>query len=163
MSEKSDKVRVICLDRENSARSQMAEAFLRHLEPQRFEVCSGGLEPLEIHPLTRQVMDEIGVQLLDQEGKSCQRYFGKEAFQVAILVSHPDEKKNPRMFPGALRVERWPNEDPLAGDLDATARLELFRRVRDHIKLQAETWIKAQKDAETGVFSVKRARLAVGH
>lgn len=163
MPEKSDKVRVICLDRENSARSQMAEAFLRHFEPERFEVCSGGLEPMDIHPLTRRVMDEVGVKLLDQEGKSAQRYFGKAAFQVAILVSHPDEKKNPRLFPGALRVERWPNEDPLAGELDEAARLDLFRRVRDRIKVQAETWIKAQKDAETGVFSVKRARLAVGH
>ena len=161
MSNTSSKVRVICLDRENSARSQMAEAFLRHLEPERFEVCSGGLEPMEIHPLTRQVMDEVGVKLLEQEGKSAQRYFGKEAFQVAIMVSHPDERKNPRLFPGALRVERWPNEDPLAGDLDENARLELFRRVRDRIKAQAEAWIKAQKDAETGVFWVIRARLTV--
>jgi arsenate reductase len=164
MSEKSDKVRIICLDRENSARSQMAEAFLRHYEPGRFDVCSGGLEPMEIHPLTRKVMDEVGVKLLDdQSGKSCQRYFGKEAFQVAIMVSHPDEKKNPRLFPGAIRVERWPNEDPLAGELDDQGRLELFRQVRDHIQAQAQAWIKAQKDAETGVFSVKRARLSAGH
>lgn len=162
MREASSKVRIICLDRENSARSQMAEAFLRHLEPERFEVCSGGLEPMEIHPLTRQVMDEIGVRLLDQEGKSAQLYFGKEAFQVAILVTHPDEKKNPRLFPGALRVERWPNEDPLAGTLEDTARIDLFRRVRDRIKAQTEAWIKAQKDAETGVFSIKRS-LAAAH
>lgn len=163
MPAESAKVRVICLDRENSARSQMAEAFLRHLEPERFEVCSGGLEPMDIHPFTRQVMDEIGVKLLDQDSKSAQRYFGKEAFQVAIMVSHPDEKKNPRLFPGALRVERWPNEDPLAGTLDDAARLDLFRRVRDRIQAQAQTWIKAQKDAETGVFSAKSTRLAVGH
>ena len=161
MREPNSKVRVICLDRENSARSQMAEAFLRHLEPERFDVCSGGLEPMDIHPFTRQVMDEVGVKLLDQEGKSAQRYFGKEAFQVAIMVTHPDEKKNPRLFPGALRVERWPNEDPLAGTMNDAERLELFRRVRDRIKMQAEAWIKAQKDAETGVFSAKR--LAVAH
>lgn len=160
MREHSNKVRVICLDRENSARSQMAEAFLRHLEPERFEVCSGGLEPMEIHPLTRQVMDEVGVKLLDQTGKSAQLYFGKEAFQVAIMISHPDEKQNPRLFPGALRVERWPNEDPLVGNLDDAARLELFRRVRDRIHVQAQTWIKAQKDAETGVFSAKRMMVA---
>ncbi|HEX3135140.1 MAG TPA: arsenate reductase ArsC [Planctomycetota bacterium] len=162
MREQNTKVRVICLDRENSARSQMAEAFLRHLDSERFDVCSGGLEPMDIHPFTRQVMTEIGVQLLDQEGKSAQRYFGKEAFQVAIMVSHPDEKKNPRLFPGALRVERWPNEDPLAGDLDDAARLELFRRVRDRIHVQAQAWIKAQKDAETGVFSAKKM-IAVAH
>ena len=160
MREHSSKVRVICLDRENSARSQMAEAFLRHLEPQRFEVCSGGIEPLDIHPLTRQAMTEINVPLLDQTGKSAQLYFGKETFQVAILVSHPDERRNPRLFPGALRVERWPNEDPLAGNLDDAARLELFRRVRDRIQAQAQTWIKAQKDAETGVFSAKRTMAA---
>lgn len=163
MRESSSKVRVICLDRENSARSQMAEAFIRYLEPERFEVFSGGLEPMDIHPFTRQVMDEVGVQLLDQTGKSAQVYFGRQAFQVAILVTHPDEKKNPRLFPGALRIERWPNEDPLAGTLDDAARLDLFRRVRDHIKVQAQTWIKAQKDAETGVFSAKRVRLAAGH
>ncbi|MBA3699262.1 MAG: arsenate reductase ArsC [Planctomycetes bacterium] len=156
MREHSNKVRVICLDRENSARSQMAEAFLRHLDSERFEVCSGGIEPLDIHPLTRQVMTEIGVPLLDQAGKSAQLYFGKEAFQVAIMISHPDEKENPRLFPGALRVERWPNEDPLASKLDETARLDLFRRVRDRIQVQAQTWITAQKDAETGVFSAKR-------
>jgi arsenate reductase len=155
--------RLILLCVANSARSQMAEAFIRHLEPERYEVCSGGLEPMDIHPLTRQVMDEVGVQLLDQQGKSAQCYFGKEAFQVAIMVSHPEEKKNPRLFPGALRLERWPNEDPLAGDLDATARLALFRRVRDRIQTQAQAWIKAQKDAETGVFSAKRRPLAVGH
>lgn len=158
----SSKVRVICLDRENSARSQMAEAFLRHLDPERFDVCSGGIEPMAIHPLTRQVMDEIGVELLDQDSKSAQRYFGKEAFQVAIMVTHPDEKKNPRLFPGALRVERWPNEDPLAGNLDDVARLDLFRRVRDRIQAQAQAWIKAQKEAETGVFSAKRT-IAAAH
>lgn len=162
MPSNSSKVRVICLDRENSARSQMAEAFLRHYEPERFEVCSGGLEPMDIHPLTRRVMDEVGVELLDQEGKSAQRYFGKEAFQVAIMVSHPDERSNPRLFPGALRIERWPNEDPLAGDLDDAARLALFRRVRDRIQAQAQAWIKAQKDAETGVFSPKRVLIASG-
>jgi len=162
MREQNSKVRVICLDRENSARSQMAEAFLRHLDSERFEVCSGGLDPMDIHPLTRQVMSEVGVPLLDQVGKSAQLYFGKEAFQVAILISHPDETTNPRLFPGALRLERWPNEDPLAGDLDGTARLELFRRVRDRIQVQAQTWIKAQKDAETGVFSKKRM-MGVGH
>jgi arsenate reductase len=115
---------------------------------------------MDIHPLTRQVMAEIGVELLDQQGKSAQLYFGKEAFQVAIMVSHPDEKQNPRLFPGALRIERWPNVDPLAGNLDEAARLNLFRQVRDRIQVQAQTWIKAQKDAETGVFSAKRVMAA---
>jgi arsenate reductase len=162
MQERSSKVRVICLDRENSIRSQMAEAFLRHIGGDKFEIHSGGLEPVPIHPLVVQVMKEVGVSLDGQEPKSCQVYFGKEAFQVAIMVAHPDERENPRLFPGAMRVERWPNEIPLAGNLPADQLLERFRRIRDRIQVQAQTWIKAQKDAETGVFSAKRLAVS-GH
>lgn len=162
MREHSSKVRVICLDRDNSIRSQMAEAFLRQLGGDKFDICSGGLTPEPLHPLTVQVMAEVGVSLESQRAKSAQDYFGQEAFQVAIMVSHPDERDCPRLFPGALRVERWPNELPLVPGLTPEQQLERFRRIRDRIQVQAQTWVKAQKDAETGVFSAKRLAV-VGH
>ena len=162
MNERSSKVRVICLDRDNSVRSQMAEAFLRAIGGDRFEVHSGGISPVEIHPLAVRVMEEVGLHLDGQSAKCAQIYFGKEAFQVAIMVSHPSERLCPRLFPGAMRIERWPNEDPLEGELSADLRLERFRHVRERIRAQAQAWIKAQKDAETGVFSAKRS-LATAH
>jgi arsenate reductase (thioredoxin) len=162
MRESSSKVRVICLDRDNAIRSQMAEAFLRHFGEGKFEICSGGIDPQPLHPLAVQVMAEINVPMESQRPKSAQDYFGKEAFQSAILVSHPDEGDCPRLFPGALRVERWPNEIPLVSGQTPEQQLERFRRIRDRIKVQAQTWIKAQKDAETGVFSAKRLAV-VGH
>lgn len=162
MNQHQDVIRVIALDFDNAVRSQMAEAFLRKIGDGRLEVCSGGIDPRPVHPLTAAVMSEIGYDLTGQEPKSAQRFFGKEAFQVAILVARPDEPQCPRLFPGALRIERWPNEDPLADEVDETRLLERFRAVRDRIKAQAEAWWKALKQAETGVFSPKRLD-AAGH
>ncbi|MBB6017447.1 hypothetical protein ACFP9V_18515 [Deinococcus radiopugnans] len=47
----------------NTARSQMAQVLLEHHGQQRFEVMSAGLEPGEVHPLTRQVRDQIDAQV----------------------------------------------------------------------------------------------------
>ena len=162
MNERAEKVRVIFLDQDNSVRSQMAEAFLRCTDGDKFEIHSAGISPVPIHPLAIRVMEECGLSLGGHSAKSAQKYFGHQAFQVAIMVSHPDERLCPRLFPGAMRIERWPNEDPLISGLNEDQRLQLFRRIRDRIKLQAETWVKAQKDAETGIFSRKR-NLATAH
>ena len=55
MTETDTTLRVLFLCTQNAARSQMAEAFLRHYAGDRFEVLSAGLAPTEVHPLTRQV------------------------------------------------------------------------------------------------------------
>jgi arsenate reductase (thioredoxin) len=60
------KTRVLFLCTGNSARSQMAEAFLRRYAGDRFEVNSAGLEPKDMNPFTVQVMEEIGLDLSDQ-------------------------------------------------------------------------------------------------
>jgi len=60
----SKKVRVLFLCSQNSARSQMAEAFLRLYGGERFEAHSAGLEPARIHPYTIQVMREVGIDLV---------------------------------------------------------------------------------------------------
>ena len=65
-----NKIRVLFLCTTNSARSQMAEAFLRHYFGDRFEAYSAGIEPNDIHPLTRKVMGEIGVDISAQHSKA---------------------------------------------------------------------------------------------
>jgi len=56
-----DKPCVLFLCTGNSARSQMAEALLRKLAGNKFNVYSAGLEPTVIHPLTIKVLEEIGI------------------------------------------------------------------------------------------------------
>jgi arsenate reductase len=155
MQESNNKKRVLCLDRENSIRSQMAEAFIRFYGSDKFDVFSGGTEPQPIHPLTIQVMNEVGISLDQQHSKTAQLFFGHSAFHFALMVSHPSETNCPRLFPGALRIERWPNQNPLADQLAAEEQLTLFRSIRDRIQKQAQTWVQMQRDIETGIFSRK--------
>src|SRR5262245_61916607 len=61
MTETDTTPHVLFLRKHNAARSQMAEAFLRHFAGDRFEVLSAGLVPTQVHPLIRQVLTETGL------------------------------------------------------------------------------------------------------
>ena len=107
-----NKIRVLFLCSTNSARSQMAEAFLRSYAGDRFEAHSAGIEPKEIHPLTKKVMDEIGIDISGQYSKSLKDYMGKIHFGYLITVCDEADKKCPTTFPGMGQRLRWSLEDP---------------------------------------------------
>ena len=155
-------VRILVLDYDNAIRSQMAEAFLHRLGDGHLQVFSAGLAPNPIHPMTLEVMEEIGYDLAQQQSKSARLFFGFGSFEVAILVSHPDERECPRLFPGALRIERWPNDNPLSGPGDVNLLRGRFRAVRDSIKSQAEAWWRDFSTNRTP-HSMDRQLAAVGH
>lgn len=87
--------RVLFLCTGNSARSQMAEAFLRKYGSERYEAHSAGLEPKEINPLTVQVMKEVGIDISAQKSKGVSTYLGKMLFQDLITVCDDAEKNCP--------------------------------------------------------------------
>ena len=64
------RTRVLFLCTHNSARSQMAEGFLRHLAGERFEVASAGTEATRVHPLAVRAMREVGVDLSTHTSKT---------------------------------------------------------------------------------------------
>lgn len=68
------KRRVLFLCTHNSARSQMAEGFLRHLAGDRFEVESAGTEETQVNPLAVRVMGEVGVDLSGHRSKTLDRF-----------------------------------------------------------------------------------------
>ena len=72
-----DKPVILFLCTGNSARSQMAEAFLRKHAGNRYEVLSAGTEPKGINPLTVRVMDEVGISLDGHRSKSLSEFLGK--------------------------------------------------------------------------------------
>jgi len=137
------RTKVLFLCTGNSARSQMAEALLRYYAGDEFEVYSAGLEPKSIHPLTVQVMQEIGLDLSGQHSKSVAEYLGKIHFgHVVTLCSDADERCP--IFPGVSQRLHWPFEDPAAFEGTEGARLDKFRQVRGQIDKKIRAWLEAE-------------------
>ena len=124
----------------NTARSQMAEAFLRALGDGRFDAYSAGLEPHDINALTRVVMQERGLDLEGQHAKGLSEFLGKVHFAYLITVCDRAERECPT-FPGMGIREFWPFEDPAAFVGSEEERLEKFREVRDAIDARVQEWL----------------------
>lgn len=138
------KTKVLFLCTGNAARSQMAEAFLRAYADEQFEAYSAGLEPTEIHPYTRQVMQEVGIDLSDQYAKSLKHYMGKKHFGYLITVCANADKNCPSVFPGLGQRLHWDLEDPVTFEGSDEEKLLKFREVRDQIDQRLQAWLAEQ-------------------
>jgi arsenate reductase len=136
----TNKIKVLFLCTGNSARSQMAEAFLRKYAGDRFDVYSAGLEPTVVNPFTIQVMDEIGVNMSTHRSKHLDEYIGKVRFDYLITVCDNAEKKCP-YFPGVGIRLHWPFEDPASASGNVAEKLAKFRQVRDLIDSRVREWL----------------------
>jgi arsenate reductase (thioredoxin) len=144
---KNNKVRVLFLCSQNSARSQMAEAFLRQYGGDRFEAHSAGLEPAPINPYTLQVMAELGIDLVGTGQRSkglIEEYFDKQVhLGYLITVCSSAEAKCPIYPWGGLR-EYWGFEDPATFVGTPEAQVAKFREVRDLIAARVRTFVERE-------------------
>ena len=132
--------RVLFLCTGNSARSQMAEAFLRKYAGDRFEAHSAGLEPKPLHPLTVKVMEEAGVGMSGHKSKGFETYLGKLLFQYLITVCDDADKNCPTTWPGVSNRLHWHFEDPAEFQGTDVEKLAKFRQVRDQIDQKVKAW-----------------------
>lgn len=137
------KPKVLFLCTGNSARSQMAEAFLRKYASDHFEVHSAGIEPSVVNPSTIRVMEEIGMDMSAHRSKSLSEYLGKVHFAYLITVCDRAEQKCP-IFPGMGVRLHWPFEDPVAVIGSDEQKLARFRQVRDQIGLKIVEWLQTK-------------------
>ncbi len=153
------KQKVLFLCTQNSARSQMAEGFLRHLAGDRFEAYSAGLDPTdEVHPCAVEAMREIGVDISDQRPDGLSAYMGKEHSNYLIIVCARAEERCPKTFPGVGTTFSWIFEDPRRDeDLPYESTLERFRAVRDGIEVRMRGWLE-QPEAELKMLREERER-----
>jgi arsenate reductase len=139
-------IKVLFLCTGNSARSQMAEAFLREYGGDRFEAYSAGLEPSVINPYVYRVMEEVGLDLAGQRSKDIEEYMGKVHFGYMITVCANAEEKCPAVFPGMGQRLHWPFEDPAAFEGTDEEKLVKFRQVRDQIGASVKSWVASFAD-----------------
>ncbi len=140
------KPKVIFLCTGNSARSQMAEAFLRKYGGDRFEAHSAGLEPGVINPFTIRVMDEIGISLEGQRSKSVNEYLGKVHFSYLFTVCRHAEEKCPRVFLTQGKHDHWDFEDPAAFEGTDEEKMTKFRETRDLMEKRVQDWLASDLD-----------------
>ena len=142
--DKKQKVLFLCTG--NSARSQMAEGFLRSMAGDHFEPLSAGMEARdEIHPMAVQVMREIDIDISNQRPKGLEEYLGKELIHFLIVVCNKANETCPRIWPGLMSQENryyWPFDDPAEAEGTEEKKLNVFRRVRDEIKEKIAEWVK---------------------
>jgi len=115
----------------NSARSQMAEGYLRARYGNRFEVFSAGTEVSQLHPIAIEVMREIGVDISGQRSKPLSEFEGRE-MDLVVTVCDSARAACP-FFPWAKETLHKEFPDP-AGKKGTEERISVtFRNVRDQI------------------------------
>jgi arsenate reductase len=138
------KVLFVCVN--NSARSQIAEAFLKQLAGDRFEVESAGLEPSKLNPLAVEVMKEVGIDISQNRTKSVfDLYKQNRLYDYVIAVCDESQAQRCPTFPGTIITKSidWSFADPANFQGTWEEKLEKTRQVRDKIKQQIEQWLKS--------------------
>ncbi len=130
-----ERVLFICVH--NSARSQMAEAFMRKYGGERFVAESAGLEPGTINPLVVEVMNEEGVDLSGKGTNSVYDYYRDgRSYDYVITVCSKDAAERCPIFPGGGKRLHWPFDDPSKVKGTYEEKLVEVRRIRNAIREQ---------------------------
>jgi arsenate reductase (thioredoxin) len=141
-----DKKKVLFVCVHNSARSQMAEEYLRQTAGGEYECESAGLEPGTINPLVVEVLKEEGIDISGKQTKSVFDLFkaGKKYQYVITVCSRDAEEKCP-IFPGVTQRFNWPFDDPSKVEGSREEKLEKVRAIRDQIKEKVNGFIEVTR------------------
>ena len=135
------KILFVCIH--NSARSQMAEAFLKKYGGDAFEAESAGLEPGTLNPNVVKVMQEIGIDLT---GKPTQGVFDLfqqgQLYNAVIAVCDKEAAERCPIFPGAVKRIAWSFKDPSGFTGSREDILQQTRAVRDEVEQQIKTFVQ---------------------
>jgi arsenate reductase len=131
-----NKTRVLFVCTQNSARSQIAEAFLNKSAGDRFEARSAGLEAGKLNQLAVEAMREVGIDISQNKTKKVFDLFKRgELFSYVIAVCDAETAQKCPVFPG-LKTENiiWSFEDPANYTGTREEKLEKMRKLRGAVK-----------------------------
>ncbi|HLA68502.1 MAG TPA: arsenate reductase ArsC [Bacteroidota bacterium] len=141
------KQRVLFVCVHNSARSQMAEAFLKQLAGDRFEVESAGIEPGALNPIVVDAMKEIGIDISGNQTKDVFDFLKRgKAFSYVITVCDEASGERCPIFPGISKRMHWSFEDPSSFTGTYGEKLRRVREVRNVIRLRIKQFLKETSD-----------------
>lgn len=137
------KKRVLFVCIHNSARSQMAEAFLNNMAGDRFEAESAGIEPGALNPLAVEAMKEVGMDISQNKTKGVFEFVKEgKLFNYVITVCDEASAERCPVFPTTAKRLHWSFHDPSTFEGTYEERLEETRKVRNEIKNRIIEWLK---------------------
>ena len=137
-------VLVLCTG--NSCRSHIAEAILRAAAKDIFEVHSAGSNPAGfVHSKAVAVMKEIGIDISNHSSKHMNDFLKRDVHTVITVCGNADQACP--SFPGQLKRYHWGFDDPAKAEGSDEEVLDVFRRVRDEIKLVFEAYASGYREA----------------
>jgi len=137
------KTRVLFICVHNSARSQMAEAFLREWGSDRFSAESAGLEPGVLNPLVVRAMAEVGIDISAKTTRSAHDLLRQgQWYGWVITVCDESQAEACPIFPGAGRRLHWGFPDPAVFTGSEEERMAQVREVRDRIAAKVREWLE---------------------
>ena len=133
------KILFVCIH--NSARSQMAEAFLNQICGNEFEAYSAGIEPGKLNPIVVEAMRETGIDISGNKTKSVSDFLKSgQLFSYIITVCDETSAERCPIFPGIATRLHWGFPDPSAFAGTHDEKLARTREIRDAIKKRIENW-----------------------
>ena len=137
-----DKQKVLMLCVHNSARSQMAAAWINHLYGDRIEAESAGLEPGVLNPLAVKAMEEVGIDISGARPRDVFEVVrtGHPFSSVVAVCDEASAEKCPP-FPGVEAVLHWDLPDPASFEGTEEEKIQKFREVRDALRRRIESWV----------------------
>jgi arsenate reductase len=133
------KVLFVCIH--NSARSQMAEAFLNHHCPGRFEAQSAGIEPGRLNPVVVEAMRLRGIDISRNPTKSVfDMVTAGTPFEYVITVCDETSAERCPVFPGMAKRLHWGFPDPSAFKGTPEEKLRRTCEIRDQIETTIADW-----------------------
>jgi len=144
------KTRVLFVCTQNSARSQIAEAFLNKLAGDRFEAHSAGLEAGQLSQLAVETMHEVGIDISQNKTKKVFDLFKRgDLFAYVIAVCDETTAQKCPVFPGMkTTLITWSFEDPAMYSGTHEEKLIRMRKLRDSIKNKVVEFIESIQEEE---------------
>ena len=138
------KVLILCTG--NSCRSHMAEGILRNAASELIEVASAGSNPSGyVHPKAIKALDEIGIDISSHTSKHMNDFLNQDIHTVITVCGNADQECP--TYPGQFHRHHWGFEDPAHAEGSEDEVMEVFRKVRNEIKLVFEAYAAGIKAA----------------
>ena len=139
---------VLILCTGNSCRSHMAEGILRNAGSDLIEVASAGSDPSGyVHPKAITALEEIGIDISAHTSKHMNDFLEQEIHTVITVCGNADQVCP--TYPGQAQRHHWGFEDPAHAEGSEDEIMEIFRKVRDEIKLVFEAYAAGIRSAHT--------------